>query len=735
MIGTRGLMIVRFCLATVALAAGFVVAIEAALEGANFFSPNTSALELWWLIMVALGVLVFALSVGSPWLWTGCLAASLLIGVSAQLGLTQPDWFQKVQISINSNFVLVLYVAVGIQAVIALMTLVATRALAGVPRLLAAMGPARAILFVLIMMFFSATAMDFIGKQAYVPLLKQFAITSTFLAVNAATIFAIAASLPLQNLSIVATNLERLISFPGAVERVRQFDRYLPWLTALGFLVVCCLLCIFAFERLPHVEDEVVYLFQAKYFLNGQISLPAPSADLAKGLDYYLLNIIGDKWFATTAPGWPLVLALGVAASLGWLVNPLLGVLSLLLAHKVLLEISNRGTANAVVLLLAISPWFLATSASLMTHTLTLALMLGAWLLLLKARDNSSATLAFFAGNLMGYMFLARALDAVIIGGLTGLWTLFLLVDHRHWKIVLGYGFGCIAVGALLFPYNMYFTGDPLVTPLNHYIDNLWYSGANSYGFGANIGPGAFWGGSVDLYPGHSPLESLIHFQHNGYTTNFELFGWGIGSLSFVLVHMFWGRWTRTETYMAVILGVTIIALSLYWFSGSFYIGPRYWFMMLFPLAVLTVSGIGTLSLCLQADGRIAMVAERLGFIVVVLCAVAVVSFLTWRGMAKYHELRNFHSDYRVLLQENDLEDGLVFLNADSDSEVGSAFVFNSPMLSGREPIFVRDLGPQSNRAIADLFPDRDIYYADGRSDGGAKAQFRSGSPSSALQE
>ena len=88
----------------------------------------------------------------------------------------------------------------------------------------------------------------------------------------------------------------------------------------------------------------------------------------------------------------------------------------------------------------------------------------------------------------MGLHFLTRPLEGLLMGVLTGLWTLTFLQEPRQWRTVISYSLGCIAIGGLVFPYNALLTGNPLHTPLNSYLDKVWGVGANRLGFGSDIG-------------------------------------------------------------------------------------------------------------------------------------------------------------------------------------------------------------------------------------------------------
>ena len=246
--------------------------------------------------------------------------------------------------------------------------------------------------------------------------------------------------------------------------------RLSPLVPAVVTLLVSLALVWFAFERIPHVEDEVAYLFQAKTFAGGALTAPAPAQALRHGLDYYLFTIAGDRWYAATAPGWPAALALGVLAGVPWLVNPLLAAVSVLLAHAITNRLAGRDQADLVAMMMGASPWLLAMAASLMTHTLTLFLMLLGWWMLLRAGDRPTRRVfrLVVAGLAMGWIFATRPLDGLVIGGLSGIW-LFLSTPGGVRVAALRslpYALGCVATGALALIYNAQITGHALLQPL-----------------------------------------------------------------------------------------------------------------------------------------------------------------------------------------------------------------------------------------------------------------------------
>lgn len=680
-------------------------------------------------MMIAAGIALAVTAVGTTWRWAGLIAGALLVGTSSQLALTVPLWTPEVRIQPDRAFHLVLGLAIAGQLILSLIYLYARAGgLGGAARWVGSLGVVRAGLFVVLLLGFSVTAMTFIGEHDPAGYLRQLAIVTVFLLVNFLSVYALAASLPAGGLAVAAGFFADRISFPEAPARTRPLDRHLPRIVALWVLALSAGLCVVAFQRIPHLGDELAYILQARYFAQGRISIDIPSLALVPAFDYLNFTVGEGKWFSSFPPGWPLILALGAVIHLEWLVNPLLAAASILLAHALLRREADPGTANVVVLLLGVSPWYLAMSGSLMSHNATLALWLGACLILSTARTRQSPFLGLAAGLLMGLLFLARPMDGLVMGTLTGLWSLRYLRERLGWTTIMGYGIGCIVIGVLIFAYNAYLTGDPFLTPIDRFFADRWGSVRSQLGFGSHVGPPAPWKG-VDLYQGHSPLEAAIFAQHDITMLNTELFGWSIGSLSVVFFHTLWGRWSRRDFYMLAIIVGTVAAYGCYWFSGGFYIGPRYWFMTALPLVMITASGIGTLARKLPSGGTAAAAApvQRLVVVLATLSTVALISFLTWRCTTRYFEFREFHTDYRDMLASRDLDAALIFVRDATAAEIGSASFYNPLPLDRPEPIFVRDLGPESNRAVAEAFPGRPIYFAVGRQGPGDKAKIVAG--------
>jgi len=124
------------------------------------------------------------------------------------------------------------------------------------------------------------------------------------------------------------------------------------------------------FERLPHLEDEVAYLWQAKLLARGQTVIDSPQPRRA----YWQPFVVdyADNRFGKYTLGWPLILAPGVLLGQPWTMNALLAGLTVLLVYRLGLEIFDPDVGIIAAALTAFSPMALLLNATLMGHTAAL---------------------------------------------------------------------------------------------------------------------------------------------------------------------------------------------------------------------------------------------------------------------------------------------------------------------------------------------------------------------------
>lgn len=706
-----------------------VLAAAAALVAGSFFVPvelidgGGATLEGFWVATAGFALAVSSVALLPGWRRCGLLAALFVLGTAAQLDLTHPMWLQFVDLSPGTLRKGTNVVALAVLAFQVVVVAVAGRRLLG-PILAFLRGATTlggrvvaAVLFVLV----AAHAAYFVFKCEKDPEDRtlfwvaswalQLVAVGSFWSLGIVHLAAVGQAIPRDSARALRQRLAARLSLPGADGQETASDRMLPWVLAAFVTVSAATISWQVLERVPHIPDSAVYLFQASGFAQGVVTPKAPPSP--ESFACYMIAFDDDVWYAVTNPGFALVLAVGVKLGVPWLVNPVLGGICVLLAHRLARRLADRGTAHLFALLVATSPWFLFLAASMMTHVLATALLLGAWFLVRPASGGGSFVGPLGAGLLLGYMVVVRPLDGVVVGGLTGVWLLFV---HRAGIVrVVSYSVGCV-VGALpAAAFNALLTGSVAKDPFSTYVDRIWYPGANRLGFGAEVGnPPGGWG-ILDPLVGHGLPDALLNANQNLYNIGFELFGWAVGSLALAGFHLLAGKTSRVDRWFLVYTAVLVAAYSTYWFSGGPDFGARYWFSVFVPCVWWTVRGLSTVVELVRQRCGVEDCAARAGVVLALLTATTLTVFVPWRAVGRYVGYRNFHGGYRRLAAQEDLGNALVFVRAKGTDWV-SAMAQNRPGLPDGAPVFARWLDPETDRKVIERFPGRRIMRVEGPS-------------------
>lgn len=661
---------------------------------AGIFAPEAGAaigrltalkpIDQWAICVLAIALYVFGYSVRRGAALFGLLALVFVTGAAAQLYMTESLWFPDVRLRPSNPVERVMAAVLLIEASVALLVLVRL----GPGRLAAAagarLGLGRVAVFLMLSAVFSVTVLNYLDHGTLKSYLLHLVAGGALLALHL----------------LVLIEMTQVISPMSGVTRIA------PIAPAVLTVAAAMLLSYFAFQRMPHVEDEIAYLFQARTFASGALTLPAPPAAALPGLDYYLIEVQNGRWLSATQPGWPAVLAVGVLIGAPWMLSPIFAGISVLLAYDITRRRAGTEAGDMVALLMATSPWLLEAAASLMPHTMTLMLILLAWWAILRAEDRGRAQgkAMLLAGMAMGLIFAARPLDGLVMGVLTGLWVV--TGRGRRWLRTVQYGAGCILVGGLLLAYDAYITGNPLIMPLSAYLDRNWGVGANAFGFGPEIGPPGGWR-SLDLWVGHSPLEAVLNTINSLASLQFEMLGWPIGSLALVYAYFLWQKKGGFDLAMILVAAAVIFVMALYWFADTYYMGPRYWFVAAFPFFYL--AGRGYLALRTRFADADEMNFVRIDAALVVCCCFGMLVFTSWRGVTKYYEYNRFHTLFREELAKGTFGNDVVLFKKVGDE--GSALMLNDLRLRGDGPVFLRDTGTMDLRALEEAFPGRRILH------------------------
>lgn len=487
----------------------------------------------------------------------------------------------------------------------------------------------------------------------------------------------------------------------------RPWDRRLPLVIAAWVTLAAAVASVLVLERLPHIDDSVSNLFQAKYFSTGRLYLPAPPDVESFRMD---LTVVRDgKWFGYAFPGWPAVLAIGVAAGVPWLVNPVLGGVLILFGHAWLRRRCGRGIANVAMLLLVPSPWLIFTSAEFMGHPLTGVLVVGA----LLAFDRATATgaqmrWAILAGLATGAAALTRTFDAVL---LVVALALIAVIDRwitRAWRAIAIAAIVAGAVAALSLLYNHAVTGKAAYPAHVAWADSRYGPGVDVIGFGPNVGIDRW--PNLDPLPGHGPVDVVLNLNKNLFMTNVDLFGWAAGSLVFVWLAIGFGGWSRREAPLLILPLAFASGYSLFWFSGGPDLGARYWYPLLIPLAGLTARGIGLCADRIAQRGTVTHARSRVAAAVLVAGLTALATTLPWRAVTKHYRYRGISGEVRALAASAGIRDALVFVRVEERADYQSAFSLNPRTLEDPGTIYALDVGPGHRAGLVDHYGQRFVW-------------------------
>ncbi len=497
-------------------------------------------------------------------------------------------------------------------------------------------------------------------------------------------------------------------------------------LLATGTAILSGWVSITVFDRLPHVEDEVAFVFQAQTLASGEIVAEPPA--LPEFFRNPFVIVREDMWFGKYPPGYPLVLAAGVLTGVPWLVNPLLGGLAVFLVFVAGRRLYDASTGLIAAALLAISPFLLLQAGSMMSHVAALVWTLLAVLAFETVVRRGAIWAAFACGAALGMLALTRSLTAAGIGLPIAIWLLVMIIrDWRNVRLAAIVAAGALPFVVALLAYNEFTTGSPFQTGYE-----LWWNW-DRIGFGEGISRD----GNYTL------REAWDNMRSNLTSLSMYLYGWP-GRLSLVpavaatvmaVVRVV--RMRRTPRYRVqrvseaqtrwdLFLAGTVISLIgvhvIYWTDGQMY-GPRYYFEITGMLALLSARALilATLAVSdrIQRAG-IPRPSAQAASACAVLLLVTLLSLHSARhfSQSRFDEFRDWYGvnrDGLDTVRAADLDGAIVFVHAKQWSEYAPFFLESAPGLND-DVIYAIDRGPAANRRLIARFPEREAWvFQDGR--------------------
>ncbi|MEW5958188.1 MAG: hypothetical protein AB1801_10720, partial [Chloroflexota bacterium] len=481
-------------------------------------------------------------------------------------------------------------------------------------------------------------------------------------------------------------------------------------------VMVICLLAFSAiavlnhriFEQVPHSEDEVAYIFQARVFAQNRLSVPAP--DNAEAFWTPFVVDHAGRRFGKYAPGWPLLLSLGYRANAPWLVNTLLGTLTLALIAWLGRCGYRPSTGLWAAGLGLATPGFLFLSASLLSHPASLwwtaIALVGLCGLLQKtgpAANGDACTLpphlyGVIGGLALGLAVLTRPFAGIGLGLAGGLYLLVAVFRREQSWPALGWLLlGGLAVAALSPLYWWAVTGDPM---FNAYTLVWPY---DRLGFGPASGPVGYSLGDALFINTYLKLTTLAG----------GLFGWpGWSNLLFLPVPFLTGRAGRWDWLLLGTFLSLMFVHIFYWAFGGVDGGfPRYYYDALPALLLLTARG---LQISIEIFKRATIARFKLGWLPVGLVLVFTAHNLIFNLppllAAQKGKYGITPAPLTVVEQAGLTEPALIFVkNVEAWSDFAAPFAANSPTLDG-PVVYAIDWGPAFNQRVRAQFKARQCW-------------------------
>ncbi|GAB4531303.1 MAG: hypothetical protein Kow0063_10400 [Anaerolineae bacterium] len=468
------------------------------------------------------------------------------------------------------------------------------------------------------------------------------------------------------------------------------------------------------FERIPHVEDEAAYLFQAQVFAQGRLKVPTPPYP-ASYWSPFVLDYQGQR-FGKYPPGYPLLLSLGVRVGAGWVVNAVLASATL-----GLIALSGRYIYSPTTGLLAAAlgltcPVFLAMSGTLLSHPTSLfftTLFLWAFACWVQRPATGSGWgYAIVSGLALGYLTITRPFDAIGVSFPFALYAVIRVLRGQH--TLLGQGVIMVAivlVSGLLLLACWYSLAGTIGNPYTL----LWPY--DRPGFGPNFGP-----------EGYTLADGLRYLRLNLKALATSFLGWpGYTNVVFLGLALIFGlreRWNYL--LLATFLTLALLHVS-YWYYGGRDAGfPRYYYAGLSMLLLLTARGV---ELSISALRRLYLrfrlpyaktIAQANRPVVRLPVYLALIGLVLYNGLVFLPpNLLAFRGKSGItaaplrVVQEANVTHALVFVtNVEHWYDFAAFFSANSPTLDS-DVVYAIYHNQSQAHAVRDLFPDRDCYIQD----------------------
>jgi hypothetical protein len=441
-------------------------------------------------------------------------------------------------------------------------------------------------------------------------------------------------------------------------------------------LAVLAAMAVFVLQDFPNSGDEYCYLYEAETFAGGHTWNPAHP--LQEFFEFTWVRQMDGRVFAIFPPGWPAVLAAARLAHVPtWLVNPVMGWLSLVLVFLLGRRLYGERAAIVAVVSVFASSFFLFNSASYFSHTFCSVQILALAYFGTRAVDDERLEFAALAGAAAGATLLTRNYSAV--------WCVLpfavALVRRRRfgWKALAAAGASGIPFVLIYLAYNASTTGHPLVTGLS----------------------GTFGQFDQQFFPNGWMARALENLGGRILAT----IGWTPPAL--LGLYIWWwvttprSRWRFAE----FIFPCLVFGYFIYMDRGGNRYGPRFYYDA-FPLMAMAASSV----VVREASYLEKRLSGKFAFYLFAVSLAACLPLLAWHAREEAQIIWMRQEPFRLARQQN-LDRAVVLVATRTGGPRAMAardLTRNGTGFSGAV-LFARDLGSENGRLMA-YYPDRAFY-------------------------
>jgi len=453
-------------------------------------------------------------------------------------------------------------------------------------------------------------------------------------------------------------------------------------------------------EGIPHVPDDICYVWQARTFAQGKLFIDSHAIPEF----FHVMFFVNDgKWYSLFQPGWPALMALMVPFGLEFLLNPMLAGVAVALVYPIGVRVFSERITRFAMLLMALSPMHVALSAAQISHILTIVLTEIAILMVFKLEEENKLKYALILGFVIGWLFITRALNSIAVMAIVPIPLLYFVIKGK----ISIYKLMAAAPVAMLFlllqlGYNHAITGDAFYWPQDRYFDITEpKQGCHSLGFGTKVGCPVIHPGE-DYPDGFTVWDAFGVLHKRMGTFLLTLFGWQ--ALFLFIGVPFLSRKYGWRKYFLLSVFLSLLTAYFFWYFHGFW--GRYYYESCFAIFLLVSAGMSETNrlLCKLADNKGAVLAKimrsaipALAFSYMVFNSFFFIPTATYQILSKSF----FNVDSRIEKFSHEIpEKSIIFM----DDWYQTCFIFMRPGDTSNK-LCAKDLG-KHNTQLMQYYPD-----------------------------